>query len=284
MLAAFGIALLLQMAFAFAATRQWLAAAFLAQAALLALAALCARSGLTLEWPSRRRLALIVTVVVLSAGVLTYQIPTFLARAAARDRAEGNQRGSSNEKADRGILLRPKVQRIKIVPPQLHVLREEQSFVVQKKDELIPFTGVYWIFQPPDFTLPPHSPVHTGSPDEFKFHSTDGSEVRLEAHQIFDPPLPLRGVGDIQVELRNVDEQPTSFQLRLTLRDSRLGPAAFVSYSSRYLSGSGNTVRFPKQSTSVITHFDQLTLRFESDPYRWARVPRIGIVGFRFRN
>jgi hypothetical protein len=118
-----------------------------------------------------------------------------------------------------GVILRP-VQKPKsstLVFPRPSLLKEGE----QRTHPLsIPFTGEYWMYQPP-FTQPPRTSIRRqGTPLELSFHTNNGSSMSMEARQKLETPIELRCCGRLEIEIAMKDAVG-DLRLQVTLMDSQ---------------------------------------------------------------
>lgn len=183
-----------------------------------------------------------------------------------------------------GVILRPRFDKIKLVPPQPKRIQLEERRQSASRRQLIPFRGFYWIFQPPFFKPPQSSAQETGTPKDFNFRSNDGSLIRLSADERFPQPYSLRGAHALEFELENAEEGLPTFRARLTLRNNSDSPGGYLGVREQpVLFRNGvYTLRFELPADRPIESFDQLTLNFALNSQRLHIVPRISLSGFRF--
>lgn len=182
------------------------------------------------------------------------------------------------------IILRPRFDHVKLVPPQPQRIKLEERHQAASLRELIPFRGFYWIFQPPFFRPPQSSPLEIGTPKDFYFRSNDNSLIRLSADERFPQPYSLRGARGLEFELENAEEGLPSFSARLTLRSNSDGPGGYIPVREQpvVFRNGVYSLRFDLPADRPIHNFDQLTLNFALNSQRQHIVPRIAIAGFRF--
>lgn len=280
MAANFGNALLLHAAAVLAIANQpWLAACCLILALtsslLYARYAGAAWSSRPERWqPAVAGVFCLIWLVLCLVAVLQYRNP---AKAQAQVIA-------TQEPTSRGIILRPKFDKVKLVPPRPRLINLQERRQAAARKQLIPFRGFYWIFQPPDFMPPPSSPLQTGSPSEFRFRSNDRSPLRLSADERFEKPVYFSGATAMEFEIESTEDGLPSFGARLILRDSTVRPPATIRLPERsFVPGNGTyTVRFDLPRSKYMTKFDRLTVDFVSEVHRLDIAPRVNLLGFRF--
>jgi hypothetical protein len=99
-----------------------------------------------------------------------------------------------------GVILMPvkKPKSTALVVPRLNLLKEGEPMT---RPLSIPFTGEYWMYQPP-FTRPPLRSIRRrGTPLEMSFHTNNGSSMSMEARQKLANPIELRCCGSFEIEV-----------------------------------------------------------------------------------
>ncbi len=287
MVANFGNALLLHTAAVLAISgHRWLAALVLtASIAFSYFYARHAGASLSspLRAPSRWKPATIAILCLLWIGFSLVLIVRSLGGGDG-DRKSKGQTQAAREPTSRGIILRPRFDKVKLVPPRPRPINLEERRQALAKKQLIPFRGFYWIYQPPDFMPPPSSPLQIGTPSEFRFRSNDTSPLRLTADERFEIPQSLSGVSALEFEIQTTEEGRPSFAARLILRDMATIPNGVIRVPEQpmKLIDGGYKVRFDLPSGSRISKFDRLTVDFVSEYHRLHVAPRVAILGFRF--
>jgi hypothetical protein len=154
----------------------------------------------------------------------------------------------------------------------------------------IPFTGVYWLFQPPDEKPPSDAVIARGTPDEIGFRSASQTPLIMEGHQKLLAPIDMASCSQIEVEVRNV-EIGTGLTMELILSDSSL-PLGELSLGEETVPGSlpfqvsgdkrgaEETIHFPVPSQPATAKFDEMTVRFHMGPSRETVSPRTSIETF----
>ena len=125
-----------------------------------------------------------------------------------------------NDKNFPGVVLfsepRP---RAKLVEPLPGWARNTLSSV-PIEPSIIPFSGEYWMFRPPDTQPPKKSYSRWGSPVTQSFLTTDHATMAMEAHQKLEHPIDLSCCGEIQIAISNADRYPGTVGLELILIDN----------------------------------------------------------------
>ena len=182
-----------------------------------------------------------------------------------------------DDKSFPGVVLfsEPK-QRAKLVEPRPGWARNAISSV-PTGPSIIPFSGEYWMFRPPDTQPPKKSYSRWGSPETLSFLTTDHATMAMEAHQKLEHPIDLSCCGEIQIAISNADRYPGTVELELILIDNgvsqSLGKVAVPFHPEAVL-------RFPIPLGSAIGEFNELEVVFHRDRVRIDRSARISIERF----
>lgn len=191
----------------------------------------------------------------------------------------------SNANALHGVILRPKAQETDIQLPPPPVLRAKERSSSTALELEIPFTGVYWIFQPPLSGPPEESPTVKGSPMDYRFRSDDVTPIRLEARQSLPRPLPSRRIQSISVTLQSKDIFPGTIWLDLIAISSkdprmkmRLGSVPVAHMGEREVVQ--QTLKYFVPDNPFLSEFDGLILSFMLQPPRQEIVPRLTVQKF----
>jgi len=159
------------------------------------------------------------------------------------------------------------------------------------KPLIIRFSGAYWYFQRPA-TRPGASAIQAkGTPLEHDIESNNFIPLTMEAHQTLGQSIPLARCKEIQVGIRNSDNQRGTVNLAVLLSESSapanqlyLGqqeiastqPANFA-FKSRPLA---ETLHFVIPESAKLRRFDQITVMFLPDDANYARGPKIAVEEF----
>jgi hypothetical protein len=142
---------------------------------------------------------------------------------------------------------------------------------------IIPFSGEYWMFRPPDTQPPKKSYSRWGSPVTLSFLTTDHATMTMEAHQKLEHPIDLSCCREIQIAISNADRYPGTVELELILVDhaasQSLGTIAVPTRSEALLN-------FPIPGGSAVRQFNELEVVFHRDRVRIDRSARISIERF----
>lgn len=186
-----------------------------------------------------------------------------------------------------GVLLYPDAhKRTKVVAPRP---ASGQGFSPSAKPFVIPFDGVYWLWQPPANRPPKTAIIKYGSPAKLGFHSTDNTSLWMEAHQNLGTQVDLACCSAIQVVIENHDSFPktSSMELiadnadapnspRLSLGIQPIPPIGLQNEPSR--NEQTLTFQVPRQSSAH--GFNELTVSFRLNYWRGGRSAKIAIRQF----
>jgi hypothetical protein len=182
-----------------------------------------------------------------------------------------------NDKSFPGVVLfsepRP---RAKLLEPLPGWARNTLSSV-PSVPSIIPFSGEYWMFRPPDTAPPKKSYTRWGNPEMLSFLTTDHATMSMQARQRLEHPMDLSCCGEIQIAISSADKYPGTVALELILIDDgapqSLGAAAVPFHPEAVL-------RFPIPLGSVLRQFNELEVVFHRDRVRIDRSARISIQRF----
>lgn len=268
---------------------QFMDKAFLAVLLALAIASLifwAAEDGET-----SRRFRILSPILAIVFGLYLFRPPALpeagsnsaFAATAVVAKPGGSQ--SQEQTALQGVILRPKVEEkdYKLPPPP--VLRNQEFANIPKSPFEIPFSGVYWIFQPPLPAPPDKSPIADGTPADFRFRSGDSTPIRLEARQSLRKPIPFSRIQEIGVTLLSTDRYPDTISLKLLATSSKelrmqmnLGIVR-VTHMPEW-NAVPQTLQFKIPPHPLLSEFDGLILRFVLEPPRLQIVPRLSVQKF----
>lgn len=182
-----------------------------------------------------------------------------------------------SDKSFPGIVLwtEPKLQTKLVAPRPRRSLSPLPSMPVEPS--IIPFSGEYWMFRPPDTQPPRKSYSRWGNPLTLSFLTTDHANMTMEAHQRLAHAIDLTCCGEIQIAISNADRYPGTVDLELILIDDgssqSLGTVAVPTRPEAILS-------FPVPANSAIHQFNEVKVVFHRDQLRIDRSARISIQRF----
>jgi hypothetical protein len=146
----------------------------------------------------------------------------------------------------------------------------------------IPFSGVYWLFRPPAPRPPPDATVREGTPLESAFSTTNGTPIRMEAHQPLNPPVNIRCCDRIKVDFANAEGTPGVLYAGMILFDTTAGGATTESLAvlDTPLSAKNGTFEFPIPRPSALRQFNEIEVFFYLDWLGSDRTPKVGVEQF----
>jgi hypothetical protein len=182
-----------------------------------------------------------------------------------------------DDKSFPGIVLfsepKPRAKLVDPLPGWAHAALS----MARTEPSVIPFSGEYWMFRPPDTQPPQKSYSKWGSPETLSFLTTDHATMTMQAHQKLEHPIDLSCCGEIQIAISNADRYPGTVSLELILMEDglsqSLGTVAVPTRPEAVLS-------FPIPAGSVVHEFNQLEVIFHRDRVRIDRSARISIERF----
>ena len=186
------------------------------------------------------------------------------------------------------IVLWPFPEKKQIVPP----LPAHRNLLAPGTSEplVIRFDGPYFFFQP---GRRPGSTAHQaqGSPLAVNIESTNSLPLSIEAHQSLVSPIFIKRCREMEIEIRNRDNQPGTIALAVLLSDSTtprkslyLGQEPLQSTQPGHFSIKTlpvyETIRFAIPADADIRKFDQITVMLLPDIEHALVAPRIAITQF----
>jgi hypothetical protein len=156
-----------------------------------------------------------------------------------------------------GVILRPprKPKSTTLVVPRLNLSTQSEKVT---RPLTIPFTGEYWMYQPPFVQPPRTSVVREGSPLELSFHTTNGTMLSMEARQELGVPVELSCCGRLDVDISQRGQIAELF-LKVTLTDTRTKRNLELGVAPVGLNAS-ETLHYPIPSDSEIKKFDEIRI------------------------
>ena len=176
-----------------------------------------------------------------------------------------------------GVILRP-VQKPKsslLVVPRPSLLKQgEQS----THPLSIPFTGEYWMYQPP-FTRPPRSSIfRQGTPLEMSFHTNNGSSMSMEARQKLAVPLELSCCGRLEIDVTQRGGL-MELNLKVTLIDSAAKRSLELGTAS-VGPDAAQTLRYPIPSGGEFEKFDEIRILYRRPRFGFTRSVNLAVERF----
>ena len=182
-----------------------------------------------------------------------------------------------DDKSFPGIVLfsepKPRAKLVEPLPGWSHT----SLSTLPSEPSVIPFSGEYWMFRPPETQPPKKSNRLWRTPTTLSFRTTDHATMAMEAHQMLEHPIDLSCCSEIQIAISNADRYPGTVTLELILIDNgspqSLGTVAVPTRPNAIL-------RFPILGGSAIRQFNELEVVFHRDRVRSDRSARIAIERF----
>lgn len=182
-----------------------------------------------------------------------------------------------DDKSFPGVVLysepRPRTKLVEPLPGWAHTTLS----MAQTEPSVIPFSGQYWMFRPPDTQPPRKSYSKWGSPETLSFLTTDHATMAMQAHQKLEHPIDLSCCGEIQIAISNADRYPGTVALELILMDNglsqSLGAVPVPTRPEAVLS-------FSIPTGSAVREFNELEVVYHRDRVRIDRSARISIERF----
>lgn len=179
-----------------------------------------------------------------------------------------------------GVILRPvqvKEATVLIAPVRSLLKKGEQ----RTRPLTIPFTGEYWMYQPPFIRPPGTSFVRRGSPLELSFHTNNGTSMSMEARQKLPAPIGLACCRRLEIEIAlrgGLDD----LLLKVTLIDSQAKEILELGSSPVGPEGS-QTLRYNIPAGSEQRKFDEIQIAYYRSRPHMSRsvnlaVERFGLV------
>jgi hypothetical protein len=142
----------------------------------------------------------------------------------------------------------------------------------------IPFTGEYWMFQPPMMRPPARtSVVRKGTPLELTFHTTNGTTMLMEARQQLVAPIGISCCEGLDVQISRQGESP--LRLGVTLIDSLTKHTMNLGFAD-VGSAAEQTLNYPIHPSGSIDQFDAIRIVYGRDFQRMSFSVRLAIQGF----
>jgi len=158
-----------------------------------------------------------------------------------------------------GVILWPEEeQTTKLVAPLPEWTRASQGML--QTPNSFPFSGEYWLFEPPYHRPPPQSVMRRGKPTKVGFHTVDDQPLFMEAHQKLPMSVATACCRAIQMEVQNFDPRPGYIVLEMFLvQDQKrmsLGPQPVRTRMLQW--------NIPKDA--ALQSFDEIAIVFHREP------------------
>jgi hypothetical protein len=183
-----------------------------------------------------------------------------------------------------GVILYPnKPQHVRLIVPRPS---RGEGFSSGSKPLVIPFDGVYWMWRRLDNGLPKTAVLRFGSPEKLGFHSTDNSQLWMEAHQTLSRMVGLDCCREIDMVVENADEYPDTTAVEMVLRNTGLPGQPMQSLGLKRVPGRGSlptaerTLAFKIPSEARVDSFNEITVLFRMKWTRGSKSAKVGIHQF----
>lgn len=176
-----------------------------------------------------------------------------------------------------GVILRParKSKATRLVVPRLNFATQTEK---RTSPLSIPFTGEYWMYQPP-FSQPPRtSVVREGTPLDLSFHTSNGTALSMEARQRLGVPVELSCCRRLDIEIEQRDGLALLL-LKVTLTDSQTKRNLELGAQPVGLSAS-ETLHYAIPSDSPIQKFDEIRIVYRRKFMSYSRSINLAIERF----
>ena len=176
-----------------------------------------------------------------------------------------------------GVILRPvrKSKASTLVVPRLNFSTQTEK---RTSPLSIPFTGEYWMYQPPFVQPPRTSVVREGTPLELSFHTSNGTALSMEARQKLGVPVELGCCGRLDIEIAQRDRLEELF-LKVTLTDSQTKKNLELGTMPVGLNAS-ETLHYAIPSDGEIQKFDEIRIVYRRKFMRYSRSINLAIERF----
>jgi hypothetical protein len=188
-----------------------------------------------------------------------------------------------------GVILIAPTKPHEIVPPT-----ESVTGTSFKKEEVIPFDGVYWYFRHPDTQPGPTAHVIHGDPSTNRVFSTDTEPLTMEAHQRLGRAMTMSCCRSLRVDVRNADNVPGTISVEVLLRDTHAkGGAGSASLGTLVLRSStvspmplkrapvDDSVTFPLPASVRGRAFNEITVRLKPERTRSLAGAQVAVKDFK---
>ena len=165
-----------------------------------------------------------------------------------------------------GVILRPvhKPESAFLVIPPSSFLKQGEK---KERPLDIPFTGEYWMYQPPFIQPPRTSVIRQGTPVELSFHTSNGTSMSMEARQKLASPIELSCCERLEIVIAQRGGFAELF-LKVTLIDSQAKRSLELGAASVGLNAL-ETLRYSIPSESEMKKFDEIRVVYR---------PRFGVL------
>jgi hypothetical protein len=176
-----------------------------------------------------------------------------------------------------GVILRParKPKSMTLVVPRLNASAQAEKVT---RPLTIPFTGEYWMYQPPFIQPPRTSVIREGTPLELSFHTSNGTMLSMEARQRLGVPIELSCCGRLDVDIAQRG-QIAELLLKVTLTDSQTKRNLELGMAPVGLNAS-ETLHYPIPPDSAIKKFDEIRIVYRRRGMGYSRSISVAVERF----
>jgi hypothetical protein len=176
-----------------------------------------------------------------------------------------------------GVILRPprKKESTTLVVPRLSVSTQREKVT---RPLTIPFTGEYWMYQPPFIQPPRTSVIREGTPLELSFHTSNGTMLSMEARQELDVPIELSCCGRLDIDIAQQGQIGELF-LKVTLTDRQAKRNLELGMEPVGLNAS-ETLHYPIPVDSAIQKFDEIRIVYRRKRMGYSRSISVAVERF----
>jgi hypothetical protein len=176
-----------------------------------------------------------------------------------------------------GVILRParKPHSTTLVVPRLNLSTQNEKVT---RPLIIPFTGEYWMYQPPYIQPPRTSVIREGTPLELSFHTSNGTMLSMEARQELGTPVELSCCGRLDIDIAQRG-QIAELLLKVTLTDTMTKRSLELGVEPVGLNAS-ETLHYPIPSDSAIQKFDEIRIVYRRKGMGYSRSISVAVERF----
>jgi hypothetical protein len=154
-------------------------------------------------------------------------------------------------------------------------------FRLTRPSNVIPFTGVYWLFRPPARQPPLSATIRNGSPIDSRFMTTDGAPIELEAHQRLNPPVDVASCRRIQVTVRDSERGPVPLYAHMKLYNRSDGQVQDLGLTDASIGASHRSViEFALPASPFLRRFNEIEVAFYLAFFNNSRSARVQVESF----
>jgi len=176
-----------------------------------------------------------------------------------------------------GVILRPAREKktTRLIVPRLNFSTQTEKRTTPLS---IPFTGEYWMYQPPFIQPPRTSVVREGTPLELSFHTSNGTALSMEARQKLGVPVELSCCRRLDIEIAQRGGL-AELLLKVTLTDSAARRNLELGTAPVGLEAS-ETLHYEIPSDAAIQKFDEIRIVYRRRMMNYSRSINLAIERF----